>query len=107
MIFLDLNDANCERGEVYFNKFLPFLQLHGKPHQFRSFILIYIKKFPLQKDAHNCGVFVLLYFETILQNLYCHLENLFFDPDFKPSDYRDYLKKVILEKSDDMSKFCL
>jgi len=55
---------------------------------------------PKQTDSWNCGVFVIYYAFTIMAGLN-------FNQHFNPMDYRNYLKKYLLENSEDMTDICL
>lgn len=55
---------------------------------------------PEQTDGSNCGVFILYYAFTIM-NKKC------FDSTFDPVTYSTFLKKYLLENSEDMTNVCL
>ena len=55
---------------------------------------------PFQTDGYNCGVFVIYYVYTIMSKSD-------FNPHFNPVEYRNYLKKYLLEKSEDITNMCL
>jgi len=55
---------------------------------------------PFQTDGYNCGVFVIYYVYTIISKSD-------FNPHFNLVEYRNYLKKYLLEKSEDITNMCL
>lgn len=54
----------------------------------------------MQYDGHNCGIFVIYYVFTIVSKSH-------FDKEFNPTEYRNYLKRYLLENSEDMTEICL
>jgi len=78
---------NCVYGD---KKDFPLLNLISCPKE----------NIPVQTDGYNCGVFVIYYVFTIISKSQ-------FDPDFNPTEYRIYLKKYLLENSEDITNVCL
>ena len=76
--------------------------VYGKGNDFPTLSLIPcpMKNIPSQSDGWNCGVFIIYYAFTIMTETS-------FDVDFNPTAYRTYLKKYLLQNSDNMYDVCL
>ncbi|EEZ99552.1 hypothetical protein TcasGA2_TC000134 [Tribolium castaneum] len=95
-----LKISNLNQTETYLKKFLLGIRA---PRRF-SFThwRCNIFKHPVQKNAYDCGVYVLLFAEKFIKE-----ENPDLYSCYEPEEFRIILRNLLLEMSDDMENRCL
>lgn len=103
-MYLDSGAAKTRREKIsqnFFEKFGQFLDVFNTFDKslglFKHWKLKNDCNYPKQKDTYNCGIFLLKFAELYIKNGAIEL------PSFNPLQYRHYLKKYVLDKSDDLN----
>lgn len=105
LLFLNPYRNSIEETTLYLDKFLIYLRRYNetKPALHRIDTVGWSPKlisYDLQNDSFNCGVYIIYYFENIVNGRKL-LNNV------SMNDYRKYLQQKLIENSDDITNDCI
>lgn len=100
-IFLDPGGCGDTLTKTYFKKFCEFLDTQTELGNKEDWTVQKNLKYDTQSDSYNCGAYILHYAEEFISQGNFKNEEI-----FNANEYRDYLKKKILETSQDMTNRC-
>lgn len=104
-LFLDPLGSTLEKTTFYFNRLKQFINSYNaqtdqdKVLNLNNYRML-VEKHLRQQDGHNCGPYILYFFNNFIKGIPLNAPRCM-------DSYRYELKKIILQKSDDMTQICL